>query len=71
MTERSRPPPIVKIISETGCHHQHINILPLCVETESEGEGEVEATSHCKDSLKDWLSPSTYQYLTIMCGDGI
>ena len=55
--------------SVTGCHHQHINILPLCVETESEGDGEVEATSHFKDPLSDWLSPSTYQYLTIMCGD--
>ena len=43
-----RPPPIIKILSVTGYHHQHINILPLCVETESQGDGEVEATSHYK-----------------------
>ena len=56
MTEGKRLPPIVKVLSVTDCHHQHINILPLCVETEIEGDREVEATSHCKGSLSDWLT---------------
>ena len=53
------PPTLMTILVSTNINIGVYNNLLLFVLMESEGDGDADATSHCNDSLRDWLSPST------------